>query len=524
MPDSLDYRLLFESAPGLYLILEPDLRIAAVSNAYLAATMTRREEILGKDLFDVFPDNPNDPAATGVRNLRASLETVRRTGETFVAKELAVSLDRGSSREERIFNVVCQPMTGVEGTTDGVVLFGFDVTDEVHARRKLEALAERLGEADREKDEFIAVISHELRTPMTSILGWTRMLALGDLDEATHAEALDAIERSTRAQAKLIEDLLDESRIASGRLRLEMRAVDLATIAAEAVRMVRPTAEAKGIALSFNPGEGRYSSFGDPARLQQVIGNVLGNAMKFTPDGGRVAVRVSGDDSFATIEVTDTGRGIDPALLPHVFDRFRQGEGQGQRQSGLGLGLAITRHLVEMHDGSVEASSPGQGKGATFLIRLPLREPASSAVFAGRNPSSRAAALPRLDAMRVLIVEDEIDNRAVLAAALRRCGAEIQCSTTAAAAREVMETWHPHVLVCDIALPDGDGCTFLAEARTRGITTPALALTVFGRPDEQARILAAGFDVFRQKPIDPVDLAHEVSRLGRREGVLSAAE
>ncbi len=681
MPDeSLDFRLLFESAPGLYLVLTPDLRIVAVSDAYLAATMTRRGDIVGKNLFEVFPDNPDDPAATGERNLRASLETVlstkkphtmavqkydirrpdaegggfeerywspvnspvlagerlthiihrvedvtefmrlrddlrntaertrmelyqrtqeleeaklrgfvadhrlglipranlylllmqapaavcivrgpsqtvelanpmfqellatqreilgrpigdvlpdaavlfepvervRRTGESFLAKELTLRLDRG---EARVFDVVYQPLTGVDGTPEGVVLFGFDVTEQVDARRKLESLAERLRKADREKDEFIAVISHELRTPMTSILGWTRMLALGDMDDQTHADALDSLERSTKAQAKLIEDLLDESRIAAGKLRLEMRPVDLATIAAETVRMLRPTAEAKSIALTFDPGEGSYPSFGDPARLQQVLGNIVGNALKFTPEDGRVSVRMRGDEAFAAIEVSDTGRGIDEKLLPHVFDRFRQGEGQGHRQSGLGLGLAIARHLVEMHEGSVEASSAGAGKGAKFIIRLPSQPPSDAAAFAGRNPT-RVAALPRLDAMRVLLVEDEIDNRNVLAAALKRCGADVQCSTTTAVARQLIDTWRPHVLVCDIALPDGDGCALVQDARTRGVTTPALALTVFGRPDDQARILAAGFDVFRQKPIDPVDLAHEVFRLGSTHGHL----
>ncbi|HET7712291.1 MAG TPA: response regulator, partial [Thermoanaerobaculia bacterium] len=185
------------------------------------------------------------------------------------------------------------------------------------------------------------------------------------------------------------------------------------------------------------------------------------------------------------------------------------------RQSGLGLGLAITRHLVEMHDGSVEAASEGEGMGARFIIRLPLHEPANTGEFTERDSQSRTDELPRLHDTRVLIVEDEIDNRDVLAAALRRCGADIQCSTTTAKASELIDAWRPHVLVCDIALPDGDGCAFLLETRSRGITTPALALTVFGRPDEQARILAAGFEVFRQKPIDPIDLAHEVFRLAQ---------
>ncbi len=691
MPQTLDFRVLFESAPGAYLVLEPDLRIVAASDAYLAATMTERETIVGKNLFDVFPDNPDDAEATGVLNLRASLGAVLRTGkphtmtvqkydirrpeaagggfeerywspvnspvfvdgklthiihrvedvtdfvrleqqkreqqkahddlrtsaertrmelyqrtqelddakvagyvanghlglipranlylllmkapaavcvvrgraqtielanpvfqqlagegreilghpigealpdsaalvepllqvfqtgETFVGRELPQLVDRGNGKEEGIFTFVYQPITDGDGKIEGVVLFGFDITEQVRARRALEDVTEHLRQLDREKDEFIAVISHELRTPMTSILGWTRMLALGGLDDQTYREALDSLERSTLAQAKLIEDLLDESRIAAGKLRLDMRAVDLAAIVAESVRMARPAAEAKAIALSFDhgPGDEHFPSFADPLRLQQVIGNVLGNAMKFTPEGGRVDVSLARDHAFAIIKVADSGRGIDRALLPHIFDRFRQGEGQGQRQSGLGLGLAIARHLVEMHDGAIDATSVGEG--ATFTIRLPIHEPVITEGFVGRDPSLRSATLPRLDSLRVLIVEDQIDNRNVLAAALKRCGADVQCASTALAAGGVIAAWEPHVLICDISLPDRDGCSFVSELRSRDVTIPALALTVLGRPDDQARILAAGFNVFRQKPIDPVDLAHEVARLGRRQ-------
>ena len=688
MAEALDFRVLFESAPGLYLVLDPDLRIVAVSNAYLAATMTDRSSIIGKYLFDVFPDNPDDPAATGVRNLRASLDAVLRTGQpdtmavqkydilrpeaegggfeerhwspvnspvfvgdhlshiihrvedvtdfvrldqqkrdqqkvhddlwssaektrielylrtqeleeaklrgfvasrnlglipranlylllmeapaavcvlrgsglvielanpvflqlvgnreilgqparealanhepllqpldgvlesgkAFNGREVQLPVDRGAGFVEGIFKFVYQPMLGVDGDVEGVVLFGVDITEQVQARRSVEELSDHLREADRAKDEFIAIISHELRTPMTSILGWTRMIALGDLDEETLRDALDALERSTLAQAKLIEDLLDESRIAAGKLRLDLRSVDLASIVDQAVRMARPNAVARGIALSFDGGSERYESFGDPSRLQQVIGNLLGNAIKFTPEGGSVTVRVGRDDAFALIEVRDSGRGIKPNLLPHVFERFRQGEPAGERQSGLGLGLAITRHLVEMHGGSVDAASEGEGQGATFTIRLPLRESTVADDFVGRDSSARMAALPRLDHVRVLLIEDEIDNRNVLAAALKRCGAEVECSGTAGAALDLMEPWRPDVLVCDISLPDRDGCSFLQEVRKRGWSTPALALTVLGRPNEQARIIAAGFDVFRQKPIDPVDFAHEVARLTR---------
>lgn len=520
MAKPLDFRVLFESAPGLYLVLEPDLRIVAVSDAYLAATKTRRDQIVGRDLFDVFPDNPADPAASGARNLRASLDTVLRTGKPHTMAVQKYDIRRpeaeGSGFEERYWSPVNSPVF-IEGELTHIIHRVADVTDFI----RLEVLAGQLRDADRAKDEFIAIISHELRTPMTSILGWTRMLALGGLDEQTHADALDALERSTRAQAKLIEDLLDESRIAAGKLRLDMRAVDLQSVVEEAVSMARPSAEAKAIALSFIPGHEHYPSFGDPARLQQVIGNVLGNAMKFTPDGGRVAVRMRRDGSSAVVEVSDSGEGIEPSVLPYIFDRFRQGEARGERQSGLGLGLAITRHLVEMHEGSVQARSEGAGKGSTFTIRLPLREEAPDSEFISRDPSSRVAALPSLDLVRVLIVEDEIDNRKVLATALKRCGAEVRCSTTAAGGGELIETWEPHVLVCDIALPDRDGCSFVGDLRKQGNVTPALALTVFGRPDEQARILSAGFDLFRQKPIDPIDLAHDVARLAHPEEVLA---
>lgn len=690
MSQAIDFRTLFESAPGLYLVLDPELRIVAASDAYLAATMTKRQEIAGKHLFEVFPDNPDDPAATGERNLRASLETVLSTGkphtmpvqkydirrpeeegggfeerywspvnspvfvegrlthiihrvedvteivrleeqrrqqekahkelrssaemtrtelylrtqdleeaklrgfvvrdelglipranlylllmqapaavcivrgashevelanpvfqqlagnrdilgqpicdalpncaellsplervvesgETVIGSEMPLLADRGNGFEPRIFTFVYQPMIVTDAEVEGIVLFGFDITEEVEARRALEVVAEHLREADRAKDEFIAIISHELRTPMTSILGWTRMLTLGGLDEDTYRNALDALERSTRAQAQLIEDLLDESRIASGKLRLELRAVEVASVVKEAVQMARPSAEAKAIALTLDAGSGVYKTFADPARLQQVIGNVLGNAVKFTPEGGRISVSIERQDGFARIEVQDSGQGISPELLPYVFDRFRQGHIDGERKSGLGLGLAITRHLVELQGGTVEAQSDGDGKGTIVAISLPLHEAAVTEEFVGRDAVGRAAALPRLEGVRVLIVEDEIDNRDVLSMALRRCGAEVECSTTATAASETMQTWRPDVLVCDIALPDRDGCSFLQEIRGSGHSFPALALTVLGRPHEQARILAAGFDVFRQKPIDPIDLAHDIARLAYPE-------
>lgn len=662
----LDFRVLFESAPGLYLVLDPDFRIVAASDNYLSATMTKRADIVGRDIFDAFPDNPNDPAAKGTQNLRASLEAVLRTNEPhrmpplqydirkpasegggfearywspvntpvlergklthiihrvedvsdvfrlqqrqlqtelrnfavaepdglglipranlysllmnapaavcivrdrgqiiefanpkfqelvngsevlgrpapevlprhqldplanavaevlrtgngYVNNEVSVPVHRDGVESKAIYTFMAQPMKAGDGV-DGVVLFGFDVTEQVEARRRVEELANHLREADRAKDEFIAIISHELRTPMTSILGWSRMLALGGLDDNVRVEAIDAIDRSTRAQAKLIEDLLDESRIAAGRLRLDTRALDVRAIVDGAITMVRPQAEARGLTMQFDGEKGQFPVAGDPIRLQQVVINVLGNAIKFTGEGGSVAVALDREPPFAVIRVRDTGRGITPELLPHVFDRFRQGDSTAtDRQGGLGLGLAIARHLVEMHGGTVEAASEGTGKGATITIRLPMHEAApQEAAFIDRD-AARVTRMPALGGVRVLVVEDEADNRRVVAAALQQCGANVECVGTAAAAFDRITHFTPHVLVCDIALPDLDGCAFLEQLRSGAHQTPnaipALALTVFGRPGEQARIKAAGFQVFRQKPIDPVDLAHEVARL-----------
>lgn len=503
-----NYRAIFEASPGLFLVLDPDLQIVAVSDAYLAATMTTRQAIIGRNIFEVFPDNPNDPAATGVRNLRASFESVRRNGKSHTMAiqkyDIPRPHEKGGGFEERYWSPINSPVFE-NGRLAYIIHRVEDVTELEEAKL-----------LDRAKDEFIAVISHELRTPMTSILGWTRMLALGDIDDETKREALDALERSTRAQAKLIEDLLDESRIAAGKLRLDVRPVDLTSLVDEAVSMARPAAEAKRITISFEHGHERYETIADPARLQQVVGNILGNSIKFTPEGGRIVAAIGQQDGFVAIKVTDSGQGIKPALLPYVFERFRQGDASRERQTGLGLGLAIARHLVELHGGTIEAASDGDGKGCTFTIRLLLHDPLVSAGdFVTRDRTARVAALPSLDGVRVLIVEDEFDNRNVLALALQQCRADVRCSTTTAGAAATIDEWHPHVMVCDIALPDEDGCVFLQSLRARGHSFPALALTVFGRPDEQARIRKAGFELFRQKPIDPVDLAHEVARLAR---------
>jgi signal transduction histidine kinase len=516
-----DFRLLFESAPGLYLVLDTDFQIVAVSDAYLSATMTQRDAIVGKEVFEVFPDNPNDPNATGTKNLRSSLDTVLRTGKPHTMAVQKYDIRRpGGEFEQRYWSPMNTPVFA-DGHLTHIIHRVEDVTDFIRleqAEGGLRANAETLQATIRGKDEFIATVSHELRTPMTSILGWARMLALGGLDDELQREALGSIERSIRSQAKLIEDLLDDARIASGKLQLDRRPLDLVAVVDEAVTLIRPVAEAKGITLSFDATPAQCQTQGDPIRIQQVISNIVGNAIKFTPQDGRIAVRLRRDASDALIEITDSGPGISPALLPHVFDRFRQAKLASDRQSGLGLGLTIARELVEMHGGSIHAASDGEGKGATFTVRLPVQEVvAEPGEFVDRDPTGRMAALPRLHGIRVLVVEDDVDNRKVLAETIKQSGGEVQCTDTAAGALRFIADWAPTVIVSDIALPDLDGCALLEQIRSQlpgnGGTIPALALTVLGRPDEHARIIAAGFDVLREKPIDPVDLAHEIARL-----------
>ena len=441
-----DFRLLFESAPGLYLVLDCEFQIVAVSDAYLAATMTARDAIVGRDLFDVFPDNPDDPRATGTKNLRASLDTVLRTGTPHTMAVQKYDIRRPASEggefEDRYWSAMNTPVFA-DGRLTHIIHRVEDVTDFVRLGQReddLRANAATLRDAIRGKDEFIATVSHELRTPMTSILGWARMLALGGLDENLQREALDSIERSIRSQAKLIEDLLDDARIASGKLQLDRRTIDLTAVVEEAVALIRPVAEGKQIALSMDVIPDRYEAEGDPVRIQQVINNIVGNAIKFTPQNGRIVVRLRRDGPAALVQITDTGRGISSSLLPYVFDRFRQATRPADdRQGGLGLGLAIARELVEMHGGSIHAASDGEAKGSTFTIRLPLRDVADATNdFVGRDSTSRLKALPRLDGVRVLIVEDDADNRHVLAAAIKQCGGDVRSTDTAFAAVDLV--------------------------------------------------------------------------------------
>jgi signal transduction histidine kinase/ActR/RegA family two-component response regulator len=401
------------------------------------------------------------------------------------------------------------------------------------ARRRAESLArsreellraEQAARADAEtagraKDEFLSTLSHELRTPLNALMGWVWWLRRGDLDADKEARALATIERSTNTLAQLIEDLLDVSRIITGRLRLSIRPVAPGPSVSAAVEAVRPAAEAKAIALSVDVDEQIGPVLADPDRLQQILWNLVSNAVKFTPDKGRIDVSLRREASDVVIRVRDTGHGIGPELLPHIFERFRQGQSR-RLHPGLGLGLSIVRHLVEVHGGRIEAESPGEGRGATFTVTLPLRtEPTAHAVTLGPPVPVLG---PRLDGLSVLVVEDDADSRVWLKGVLEDLGADVLIASSVQEALDTFQREGPGVLVSDIRLPDGDGYELLARVRAAdaraGRHTPAVALTAYPRVEDRARALEAGFEMHVPKPVSPEDLASVLGALVARGG------
>ena len=385
-------------------------------------------------------------------------------------------------------------------------------------------------EADRAKDHFLATLSHELRTPLTAILGWTRMLRSGRLDAAAQTTALETIERNTRLQTQLIEDLLDVSRIISGKLQLDRQPVEPAAVIEAAVQSLRSVADTKGVALRLAlEAEGSLVE-ADPHRLQQVVLNLLSNAIKFTPPDGRIDVRLERASDRARIVICDTGQGIAPEVLPHVFDPFRQADGTHTKQhGGLGLGLAIVRHLVALHGGTVRAESEGRGCGATFTVELPLAGPVereTSRPYARRGDGGRGIfdGPPVLEGLRVLVVEDDPDARRFVARVLEECKAEVRAVGSAEEALGTLARFRPHVLVSDIGMPRTDGYELMRTLRSRtpkeGGLTPALALTAYASTEDRARALAAGYQLHLAKPVDPADLVDAVAELADRAATI----
>jgi signal transduction histidine kinase/integral membrane sensor domain MASE1 len=369
--------------------------------------------------------------------------------------------------------------------------------------------------ANRAKDHFLATLSHELRTPLNAMMGWLRMLRNPRLDEAQKTHAVDVIERNARLQAQLINDLLDVSRIIAGKLEMERYAIDLIPVVQEAVEAIRGDVESRTLVLGVSLDAATGEVLGDPIRLQQVVANLLSNAVKFTPPGGQIAVRLAREGVHARLSVSDSGEGIDPQVLPHVFEAFHQADSTTTRtHQGLGLGLAIVRQLVEAHGGRVRAESAGRGQGATFVVELPIiavRETRGSV-----DAVERGRAGARLDGLRVLVVDDHGDARELLGLVLRERGAEVQLAGGVAEALEVMAHAAIDVVVSDLAMPGADGYDLIAAVRkTRGNTVPAVALTAYAGVDVRERAIAAGFTAHATKPLNPEDLVELIAKLPR---------
>ncbi|HEX3230034.1 MAG TPA: PAS domain S-box protein, partial [Pyrinomonadaceae bacterium] len=469
------------------------------------------EEMIGTEISRLIPpERPDEEPAILARLRRGEFidhyETVRLTKD---GNRINVSLTVSP-----IFD---------HGKVIGASKIARDITQKKRAEQEREELLARehvaraeAEAANRVKDEFLATLSHELRTPLTAMLGWLTMLRSGRLDEETSKHALDTVERNARAQAQLIEDLVDVSRIAGGKLQLEMQPVDLSVLIDAAVDIVRPAANARGVLMeiSVEPAVGRVA--GDPSRLQQIIWNLLSNAVKFTPRDGYVYVKLRGVETATELEVRDTGIGIDPDFLPWVFERFRQAESAVTRSHrGMGLGLAIVRHLTELHGGTVTAHSDGDGQGATFTIRLPLAEERAPLTTTAEAEISQAAS-QTLNGIKVLLVEDEPDARELLSMTLRISGASVYAVDSAREALRTLSSFKPDVLLSDIGLPLESGYDLIRQVRALSTNLkkiPAIALTAFATEKDRQRALSAGFQIHLAKPVEPQALVDVIEKL-----------
>jgi len=423
------------------------------------------------------------------------------------------------------------PERGLRGAIVGWIATATDIDDQKDAETRMTELAWRAEtaraeaeEASRMKDEFLATISHELRTPLNAIFGWTRMVRSGELDRRQAQKAMQTIERNTRAQIKLVEDLLDVSRIVAGKLTLDTKPVVAGDVVRTAVDAMMPTAQQKGVELVavIEPVACRIDA--DPNRLQQVVWNLVANAIKFTPADGRVEVIVGSVEDTVEIEVVDSGSGIAPEFLPHVFEAFRQADGSPTRShGGLGLGLAIVKHIVELHHGSVDVRSDGSGSGARFIVRLPLwagEEGVMVANWPSRTTGSFARVLELRD-VRVLVVDDDEDSREMLTMVFEQHGAAVDRASSTAEAMAAIERRRPHILLSDVGMPGEDGHALIRRVReaerASGGCLPAIALTGYATAEDGARARAAGFQVHLPKPVDPAELLVVVGRLLDRE-------
>jgi signal transduction histidine kinase/CheY-like chemotaxis protein len=507
-------RDLLEQAPMPVSLMRGPDHVYELNNAAARAAMGGRD-VIGKPVREALP---------GVADADVARLDAAYHGDVVRAERQPICLDWDRTGEPyaRYFDGTWAPYRGAGGEVAGVLGIAIDVTDRVELLERERAARERAEEASRAKDEFLAVVSHELRTPLAAVLGWTRLLKSGALPAAKQAKAVDVIERNARTQARLVDDLLDVSRIIAGKLRLESRPVDFAAAVGAAVEALRPAAEDKALHFEADLDPSVGPLVGDPVRLQQVAWNLLSNAVKFTPRGGRVCARVAPRGARAELRVEDTGEGIAAAFLPHVFEHFRQADGSTtRRHGGLGLGLAIVKHLVELHGGRVRAESEGEGKGAAFTVELPLA-PGPEGEVPSPGEASLPGSPPELGGVRVLVVDDDPDVRELVASLLSGCGAVVRTTASTAGAFAEMQRERPDVVVSDIGMPGEDGYAFVRRLRAlppgEGGATPAAALTAYASATDRQAALEAGFQMHVAKPVEPADLLAAVAALAAMNG------
>lgn len=504
----------------------------------------RAEEIIGKHITVLIPPDHIDEEPKILARIRAGeridhYETVRVAKDgTLIDISLTVSPIRdargdiiGASKIARDIRSRKQAEEAlVEQTLENARLYEAAQNAKIQAEKAAadnERLYRQAQEASQLKEEFLATVSHELRNPLNAILGWSRMLRLGQVAEDGVTKALETIERNAQAQAQLIDDLLDVSRIITGKLRMDVRPADPNLFIEAAIDAVRPAAEARGVRLQKIMDTSAVSVPGDPIRLQQVVWNLLSNAIKFTARGGLVQVRLERVNSHVEIAISDTGQGIEPEFLPHVFDRFRQADQRTTRQhGGMGLGLAIVKNLVELHGGSVHAASPGIGEGSTFTVRLPVLPVYQVDPEGGRVHPTARDLLPqpeidaRLDGTTILVVDDEPDARELLRVGLERCGAQVKLAASVTEAFGAIGVQIPDVLISDIGMPDEDGYDLIRKLRLlpeeAGGKIPAIALTAYARVEDRLRALRSGYQMHVPKPVELAELVAVVDSVVKR--------
>lgn len=507
------YADLFERAPDAYLVTD---RFGVVRDANAAAVhlfCLEMRFLRGKPISAfIDPEEVrvmNDALDALERGTTRLLELALRPrggGEIHVVAHVSLT-----SRGQRLLWTLrpatrTAPSTNGEGTQD----LARALRDKEELLIRERRTREELERANRAKDRFIAVLSHDLRAPLNAILGWTQLLRREVLDQAARNRAFETIERNARTQANLIEELLDISRMAADRIQLALAPVDIGALVQRVVEGAMPRAGESGLELSFSV-EPDLIVIADRQRLEQVLMNLLSNALKYTPTGGSIVVEAKRDGAHVRLRVRDTGKGIAPDLIGHVFEMYTQERNYASARSGLGLGLYIVKQLVELQDGKVTVDSEGEGQGATFTVLLPLRDelvvaPSEHVVEPGHS----------LRDLRVLVVDDEEDSRELMATILRRAGADVACASGSRAALELFGRWTPDVVVSDLAMPGGDGCELVSEIRARDSSIAALAVSGFTADRDTDRALAAGFDVHVGKPIDAAELVeavHEAARL-----------